>query len=65
MLSSNTLHRGHLYRVERGICLALMIVASLVAGSVQAADTGASSAASTAGGKKPNILILWGDDIGY
>ena len=38
-------------------------VVSLAAVSVQAADSPAPG--SGAAGNKPNILILWGDDIGY
>jgi len=43
---------GTMKRLISAIGLALFMAVTLVAGSASAAD------------KKPNILVIWGDDIG-
>ena len=51
-------------RLPAGTLAAVLAAAMLVPALALAADP--ASAQATAGqGKKPNILILWGDDIGW
>lgn len=48
----------------RSIGLGLFVVVGLGAGLVHPADAGQPDAAAASESKKPNIVIIWGDDIG-
>jgi len=48
----------------RAIRIERLVVAALTCGLAAIAALG-SVAAANAAGEKPNILIIWGDDIGY
>jgi arylsulfatase len=51
-----------------GVVLAILAVVSSLAGApaaAQAQTQNQAAAAPAAGARKPNILVLWGDDIGY
>lgn len=64
MQNSKRIHTGR----SRSNCNSGRALAGsvLVAGMVMSATLGATPAAAAAGdGKKPNILIIWGDDIGW
>ena len=43
---------------------ALMAAATLTSGALAQAQNAAPAASTAPSGRKPNILILWGDDIG-
>ena len=52
---------NHWIRLNISLIAALALAGIVIGDNSQAAD----SPSSGAGGKKPNILILWGDDIGF
>ena len=54
---------NHWIRLNISLIAALALAGIVIGDNSQAADSPTPS--SGAGGKKPNILILWGDDIGF